>query len=59
MVLVVLAILLVGMAVVILSQMSSDLLFDAKQAQRRAIQRNETVSQREWAQHLSNQPLKR
>lgn len=45
-VLVVLALVLVGSAVVVLSQMCSDVLYDAKQAQRRVIRRNETISQR-------------
>jgi type II secretory pathway component PulJ len=45
-ILVALAIVLVGSAVAILSQMSRDILFDAKQARRQAIQRDETVSRR-------------
>jgi Tfp pilus assembly protein PilV len=43
-ILAILALVLVGSAVVVLTQMSRDLLHDAKQAQRRAIQRDETVS---------------
>ncbi|MBN1554412.1 MAG: hypothetical protein JXA11_06680 [Phycisphaerae bacterium] len=45
-ILVLLAIILVGMAVTILSQMSSDILLDAKQSQQRAIQRNEMINRR-------------
>lgn len=46
MILAILAIALVGSALVVLSQMSRDVLFDAQQAQRRAIRRDETISRR-------------
>ncbi len=46
MILAILSIVLAGSALVILTQMSSDFLLDAKQAQTKATQRDETISLR-------------